>query len=122
MKSVPIPEGLVNLVSRVLGQCVGHEKAITLPRMLQLIHESPLYRTVNGRQVRGAIEELREAGSLICNDFSGTGYFTAGFMSEYQSFRVMYASYAITIFSRCKQMDEQAERQFKTNPLQERLI
>ncbi|TSA23290.1 MAG: hypothetical protein D4R70_00115 [Betaproteobacteria bacterium] len=116
------PEGLADLVEYILSGRVGSNRAITLGQLRQQVQGNPIYKATNSRQVRSAIEDLRVRGRLICNDLAGEGYYTAGNIQEYQSFRSVYMSYATTILARVRRMDEEAQKRFKADALQERLL
>jgi hypothetical protein len=116
------PAGLVELVGKILSNRQGHDQALTLGEIAYFVHESPLFRSVSGRHVRSAIEALREQGWLICTALDGDGYFVAGSIDEYREFRQSYISYATTILTRVRQMDEVAQQRFKSSARQEKLL
>jgi hypothetical protein len=112
---------LARAVGRILGQCLGHDKALSLESILGYLHSSPVYARVTVRQLRSCLEDLRAGGQLVCSDSEG-GHWLAGSLAEYQDFRRFYASYAKTIFERLAKMDKAAEQRFKGAALQDRLI
>lgn len=116
------PQELAKGVLRILTSCQGQGKAIKRAAILQLVRQSPYYRQANDRAIRTAIEELREAGQLICNMINDEGYFMASNPSEYQAFRTLYSSYAKTILARVSEMDKQAARRWGSESLQPELF
>lgn len=121
-KYKPTPEGLADLLRRILTNRIGAEQALTRGELLDLIHLNPLYANVNDKALRQALGFLRDDGALICNKADGDGYYTAASLTDYQDFRAMYISYARTIEARARAMDATAEELFKTSPLQEALF
>lgn len=116
------PDGLADLVEQILSSRLGSDHPITLVHIHYLVCSSPVYKSASLRQVRGAIEDLRVRGMLICNDLAGQGYYRARDMKEYQAFREVYMAYAKTILARVRTMDEEAEKRFGSGQLQEPLL
>jgi hypothetical protein len=73
------------------------------------------------RNIRDAIERLRNQGHLICNLGDGSGYFIASSVGEYQAFRLRYGKHAFPILATIKQMDRAAAETWQ-DPLQPRLF
>jgi hypothetical protein len=115
-------EDLADILRRILSQRIGQENAISRSKILLLVHELPLYRSVSARKIREAVEVLRDQGVLVCNLSNGDGYYVAGSMEDYQEWRRLYASYAITILTRVRALDAVAEQTWGTSTLQERLL
>jgi len=122
MSKIRIPEGLYHIVKVTLQGALGEEKAISRDRILEISRSMPLLWGVDDRQVRAAIEDLREEGYPICNMEGGDGYFIADSMEEYQSFRKKYGAHAITIFNRVRAMDATVEKKWGASALQGRLL
>jgi len=119
-----LPSHLVEATGNILAGHVGPERAIRRSEIrAKLYQESPLFHVVNDRQVRSAIETLREDGWLICSLGSDSdGYYLAGNMKEYEEFRQFYTAYARTIFTRIRTMDRVAEKRWGGSALQEPLL
>jgi predicted nucleic acid-binding Zn ribbon protein len=119
-----LPENLVYEIGNLLAAHVGLERAVRLSEIRSMIYQqSSLFRTVNNRQVRSAIESLREMGWLICSlGGDSDGYYLAKDKAEYSTWRSYYLSYATTIFSRIKRMDKEAEKKWGGSALQAPLL
>lgn len=118
-----VPAALTREVGYILAAHKGLDRALRRDRILQLVKMQPQFKHTTDRQIRGAIESLREAGELICSlGADSEGYYMAADMREYQEFRQVYLSYARTIQDRARKMDQEAARRFGANPLQDRLI
>jgi len=122
MASIKVPDGLLPIVEVTLKYAVGIDKAVGRDRLLEISRGMPMLRKVADRQVRAAIEELRERGMPICNMEGGDGYFLAKSMIEYQQFRAKYGSHALTLLKRIKSMDATVEKLWGASALQERLL
>ena len=72
--------------------------------------------------IRAIIEDLREEGIPICNDRDGRGYYVASGPQEYQDFRAVYYSSALTILARIRAMDKTVEKEFGASALQDKLF
>jgi hypothetical protein len=114
--------GLEKHVRLILERRTGQGNAIERGELLFQVHQSIMLVHASDRQVRLAIESLREQGLLICNLLTGDGYYLAETMDEYQEFRRKYASYAVTIFERVRSMDAEAEKRWGYSVLQMPLI
>ena len=119
-----LPSNLVEATGRIIAGRVGVERAIRRSDIrARLYQESPLFHTINDRQVRSAIEALRELGWLICSlGGDSEGYFVAKDMSEYEDFRRFYTSYARSIENRIRRMDKVAEKKWGGSALQDSLL
>lgn len=114
--------GMEKHIRLILEKHLGQENAVERGELLNLVHLNIMLVHADDRQVRLAIESLREQGMLVCNLLTGHGYYLAGTMDEYQAFRRKYASYAVTIFERVRSMDEVAEKRWGYSVLQMPLI
>lgn len=114
--------GLEKHVRLILEQHTGQENAIERGELLARVRWNIMLVHTDDRQVRLAIESLREQGMLVCNLITGHGYYLAETMDEYQEFRRKYASYAVTIFERVRSMDAAAEKRWGYSVLQMPLI
>ncbi|MBE3117633.1 MAG: hypothetical protein IMZ50_02615 [Candidatus Atribacteria bacterium] len=112
---------LAGAVGRVLQGHVGQGWALKRGEILSLVRQLPAYQEATGQMVWEAIEDLREAGWMICS-LMDDNYFLAGSPEEYQHFKEAYVSYALTILDRAKAMDRTAERHWGPAGLQERLF
>jgi len=122
MGTIKAPEGLIRIIRVTLEYALGPEKAVERARLLEISRGMPMLRNVSDRQVRAAIEELREEGLPICNMERGDGYYLATSMAEYQQFRIKYGSHAFTLLKRVKAMDATVEKEWGASALQERLL
>lgn len=122
MGTIKVSEGLYKIIKITLDVAIGKDKAVMRDSLLEISRGMPMLRNVDDRQVRAAIEQLREEGFPICNMEGGDGYFTASDMKEYQDFRKKYGSHAITIFKRVKAMDSTIEKKFGSSALQGQLL
>src|SRR3989304_5961364 len=95
-----LPPGLEKAVLSILARCAGQKRAGGRGRLVELARLSPGLGQASDRQVRKAIENLREQGVLICNLLDGEGYFMADTLEEYQAFRAQYGSYAFTMLEK----------------------
>lgn len=107
-----LPAGLERIVARTLSHAVGEASAIRRAYFLELVHRVPGLEDVSDRQLRKAIENLRDQGMHICNLSDGDGYFLAGTYREYLDWRGKYGSYAFTILARIQAMDATAEQRW----------
>jgi hypothetical protein len=121
-----LPPGLVRTVARILEKAQGHKKAIHLDRLVGLVNS---YGTLkfDERQVRAAIEELRNGGMDIINLQDGAGYFIPSKEEKelYIRFRSSYTSRAKHIFETMHAMDATAIKKFgnlEENPQQPALL
>jgi len=115
--------GSVDLVREILLVHVGSDHKLTLGairRKLQL--QDPGYKAVVTGTIRAIIEDLREEGIPICNDRDGRGYYVASGPQEYQDFRAVYYSSALTILARIRAMDKTVEKEFGASALQDKLF
>jgi len=118
-----LPPGLEKAVLSILARCAGQKRAVGRGRLVELARLSPGLGQASDRQVRKAIENLREQGVLICNLLDGEGYFMADTLEEYQAFRAQYGSYAFTMLEKIKAMDRAAdERWGEERTLQRRMF
>ena len=118
-----LPPGLEKAVLSILARCAGQKLAVGRGRLVELARLSPGLGQASDRQVRKAIENLREQGVLICNLLDGEGYFMADTLEEYQAFRAQYGSYAFTMLEKIKAMDRAAdERWGEERTLQRRMF
>ncbi len=101
-----LPYGLERVTLRVIEQCSGSEKAIPRRELLTLVRKAPGLNDATDRQLRRAIQNLREEGVRICNLLGGDGYYLAANEKEYQEFRGKYSAYALTIWQTIRSMDE----------------
>lgn len=101
---------LTETVKKVLHGARGSGNAIRLGKILSCVHTFGMFAGVTERHIRGAIEELRDDGELICNLASGDGYYLASTPVEYLDFRRFYTAYARTIEARARIMDKAADR------------
>lgn len=122
MGIIHIPPGLIHIITITLDSAIGQEKSIERSRLLEISRGMPMLRKVSDRQVRAAIEELREEGYPICNMEKGDGYYLASSMAEYQEFRRKYGSHALTILERMRAMDNTAEQKWGSSALQGKLL
>ncbi|MEM5789048.1 MAG: hypothetical protein AAGU11_17175 [Syntrophobacteraceae bacterium] len=109
-----LPVGLTRAVARILEHCVGHDQAIALDRLVQLANQNPAVVHADERQVRAAVEELRNDGMDVVNLMDGAGYFIPGKNEKdlYIRFRQSYTSRAKRIFETMSKMDATAKRKF----------
>lgn len=114
--------GFVSAVGRLLAGHVGSSQAQRRGDILQSVRQIPAYRTATDRMIRGAIEDLREEGWLICNLMDDEGYFLASSLFEWEHFRALYTSYALTILARASKMDRTAEARWGAGALQQELL
>ena len=118
-----LPPGLEKAVLSILARCAGQKLAVGRGRLVELAKLAPGLGQASDRQVRKAIENLREQGVLICNLLDGEGYFMANTLEEYQAFRAQYGSYAFTMLEKIKAMDRAAdERWGEERTLQRRMF
>jgi len=118
-----LPPGLEKAVLSILSRCAGQKRAVGRGRLVELARLAPGLGQASDRQVRKAIENLREQGVLICNLLDGEGYFMADTLEEYQAFRAQYGSYAFTMLEKIKAMDRAAdERWGEERTLQRRMF
>ena len=118
-----LPPGLEKAVLSILARCAGQKLAVGRGRLVELARLAPGLGQASDRQVRKAIENLREQGVLICNLLDGEGYFMANTLEEYQAFRAQYGSYAFTMLEKIKAMDRAAdERWGEERTLQRRMF
>ena len=118
-----LPPGLEKAVLSILARCAGQKLAVGRGRLVELARLAPGLGQASDRQVRKAIENLREQGVLICNLLDGEGYFMADTLEEYQAFRAQYGSYAFTMLEKIKAMDRAAdERWGEERTLQRRMF
>jgi hypothetical protein len=119
-----LPEKLVYEIGNLLAGHVGIDRAIKRSEIRSMVYQqSSVFQTVNDRQVRSAIESLREMGWLICSLGSDSdGYYMAKDKAEYSEWRSYYIAYATTIFSRIKRMDKEAEKKWGGSALQAPLL
>lgn len=110
MTSIQVPPGLQKAVRLIVTYHEGSSNAVGRDELLRQVRQSVMLVATTDRQLRAAIEELREQGLPICNLLTGDGYYLAGTMDEYQEFRQKYASYAFTILGRVKAMDATVEK------------
>lgn len=112
-----------DLVREILSVHVGSDHKLTLGairRKLQL--QDPDHKAIVTGSIRAIIEDLRDEGMPICNDRDGRGYYVASGPQEYQDFRAVYFSSALTILARIKAMDKTVEKDFGTSALQDKLF
>lgn len=112
-----MPVGLERTVARLITFHRGENHLITREELLKQVRLQASLSEIEDRQMRLAIQELRNRGLRICNredrkrdpetgKFTVTfGYFLAANDLEYQEFRARYASYAQTIWKTLKAMD-----------------
>ena len=122
MSTIKVPEGLIRIIRVTLEYALGPKKAVERSRLLEISRGMPMLRRVSDRQVRAAIEVLREEGLPICNMERGDGYFLATSMAEYQQFRTKYGSHAFTLLKRVKAMDSTVEKKWGASALQDQLF
>jgi hypothetical protein len=116
-------DSLMSAAGKILEGRLGLDRALKRSEILSYLQELPLYCETTDRMVRGAIEDLRQAGWMICNMANDSGYFLAESSQEYQEFRRLYVSYATTILSRVRAMDKTAENKWgATALLQDKLF
>lgn len=115
-------DGLDWSVKEVLLRHVGEANAITRADLLTEIRRRVTLDGATDRQVRLAIEALREKGLLVCNVLTGDGYYLASNMDEYQAFRRKYSSYAFSILEKVREMDKEASQRWGYSALQESLF
>jgi hypothetical protein len=108
-RAVDMPPGLERLVCRVLESRRGEENAIRRDALLDCAQRQPGFEEVTDRQIRAAIEKLRNQGVLIGNLSDGGGYYLVESREEYKAFRAMYGSRAFTILNTLEVMDHEAE-------------
>jgi hypothetical protein len=118
----PKLEGLARRVGSMLEHRVGIENALGRGEILHLIRMLPVYRRTSDRQLRSAIEELRDGGSLVCNMTSGDGYFLARTEEEYRDFKSLYLAHCLSMLATVKQMDRAAELRWGSLSLQDKLL
>jgi hypothetical protein len=118
----PALEGLAKRVGSMLENRVGIENALGRNEILHLVRELPIYRKTSDRQLRAALEELRDGGILVCNMTSGDGYFIARTEEEYRNFKALFLSHCLSMLETVKQMDRTAELKWGSLALQERLL
>lgn len=116
-----LPQGLERQTLQILSRCQGRAHSIDRDRLLDLVHSMPGLSTVEDRQIRKAIENLREAGNLICFDSAG-GYYMAASGEEYREFRAKYGAYAFSILEKLKAMDKAAGERWGAMSQQGRLF
>lgn len=122
MGSIRVPDGLIRIIRITLEYALGPDKAVERAKLLHISRGMPMLRRVSDRQVRAAIEELREEGLPICNMERGDGYYLATSMAEYQKFRTKYGSHAFTLLKRIKAMDSAVEKKWGASALQDQLL
>jgi hypothetical protein len=118
------PDNLIYAIGNLLAGHVGLDRAIKRSEIRSMLYQqSSIFRTVNDRQVRSAIESLREKGWLVCSLGSDSdGYYLAKNKPEYSEWRAYYISYATSIFSLVKKMDKEAEKKWGGSALQAPLL
>ncbi len=115
-----MPLGLKKAVARQLYFHQGAARIISREELLQQVQLAPGCSSAEDRQMRIAIQQLRNQGFRICHREERVrdpqngrlrvhfGYYLAKDDLEYQEFRVKYASYAETIRRTLKAMDMRA--------------
>ena len=112
-----MPVGLERATARLLSFRKGEKNLIERDELLVQLKKQPSLANTEDRQMRLAIQELRNRGLRICHveyrlkdPHTGKfkvkfGYFIAANDQEYQAFRAKYSSYAQTIWKTLKAMD-----------------
>ena len=113
------PAGLSSLVESFLQWHEGAGKAVGRDRLLE---QCQSVIKCDDTELRLAIQELRERGVMICNNKDGHGYFLAGTVQEYESWRNRYRAVAVTILRATDATDRTAHKRFDYNPLQGKLF
>lgn len=108
---------LKSAILRRLKLCYGIDNAISLNDIFLSINSSPGKKLDAGREIRNAINELRNEGYLICS-LSGTsgrqsGYYLPATLEEYKQYRAFHMSYAKNIFDTIRSMDRAARKEFE---------
>jgi hypothetical protein len=115
-----MPIGLKKAVARQLYFHQGAGRIIGREELLQQVQLAPGCSSAEDRQMRIAIQQLRNQGFRICHREERArdaqngrvrvnfGYYLAKDDLEYQEFRAKYASYAQTIWRTLKAMDMRA--------------
>lgn len=114
---------LGRLVIRALRQ--GRENAVTKDKILHYIHSHPEYKNVNERQVRAAIQHMRQSGiALVCSTGGQDGgYWLAKDHAELDAFLAAEIDTRIADLSQTrKAMNSAADRIFGGRPLQDPLF
>ncbi len=112
-----MPVGLKKAVARQINFHKGAHKIIAREELLKRVQLSPGCGATEDRQMRIAIQQLRNLGFRICHREDrekdpetnrvkvNFGYYLAANDYEYSEFRAKYASYAQTIWKTLKAMD-----------------
>lgn len=112
-----MPVGLERATARLLSFRKGAGNIIGREALLEELRKQPTLAKTEDRQMRLAIEKLRNRGLRICHRQDSEqdpatgklvrkiGYFVAATDEEYQEFRPIYASHAQTIWKTLKAMD-----------------
>lgn len=116
-----LPADLVNAVRNVLSQHIGRSRAIARTDLLRQVN---MRVKTSDRQVRQVINHLRKTGHLILSTGGvDGGYWMAASAQEAEDYIVA------ELLSRASDLQQQAQamrteiaRQFRTRPLQERLL
>ena len=103
---------LHNAILTVLDGHRGRENRIGRDVLLRFIRLRPICGWPTDREMRAAIQELREQGHLICSNSGAGGYWLADNLNEAQEMYDDYHGRAMSCLVTAKKIIESAQMEF----------